>query len=68
MTAGQRNCYIAIGECLERYRLDDVLYALREHVGRIGLAAEDKDHAAYRRAALLLDKARERLAKVEVAT
>lgn len=31
MTAGQRNCYMAIGECLERYSIDDVVYAIREH-------------------------------------
>lgn len=32
MTAGQRNCYIAIGECLERYPLEDLMYALRKQL------------------------------------
>ena len=32
MTAGQRNCYEAIGECLDRYSLDDVVEALDAHV------------------------------------
>lgn len=32
MTAGQRNCFTAIEECLNRYSFDDVVFALREHV------------------------------------
>lgn len=36
MTAGQRNCYLAIEECLNRYSFDDLLFALGEHVARQG--------------------------------
>jgi hypothetical protein len=32
MTAGQRNCFIEIEECLKRYTLDDVLFAVQEHI------------------------------------
>lgn len=36
MTAGQRNCYIAICECVTKYSLDDVLFAVRTQVDEIG--------------------------------
>jgi hypothetical protein len=32
MTAGQRNCFESMAECLDRYQLDDVLFALHCHL------------------------------------
>lgn len=42
MTAGQRNCFLAIQECLDRYGLDDVVFALREHQ-RVHVGKDDQD-------------------------
>ena len=36
MDAGQRYCFLAINNCLERYPLDDVLVAIVEHVRQTG--------------------------------
>lgn len=35
MNAGQRNCHIAIADCLRSYGLDDLLFALSEHLEEI---------------------------------
>lgn len=35
MTAGQRNCYLILDEYLHAYGLDNVVFALGEHVSEI---------------------------------
>lgn len=47
MTAGQRNCFLAIEGLLLQYKLDDVLVAVEEHV-RI-LAERQRADSAERR-------------------
>lgn len=37
MTAGERNCYIAIGELLDMYKIEDVQFALREQCRERGI-------------------------------
>lgn len=37
MTAGERNCYIAIGELLDCYKIEDVQFALREQCRERGI-------------------------------
>lgn len=63
MTAGQRNCYIAIAECLDRYSLDDVLVALREHVAGIDRSCRHPlDRLTCHNVMAELDDMRERMA------
>lgn len=65
MTAGQRNCCTAIDECIRRYSLDDVLFAVREHIllqGWSECSEGSTERKAFVRVFDDLDSIRERLA------
>lgn len=42
MTSGQRNCYLAIRECLQSYQWDDLIFALATEVEDSAASTTDK--------------------------
>lgn len=65
MTAGQRNCYEAIGQLLHAWDLDNVLFALDAHLGEMPARTPETkkklrafvEHVNNMRAALRINRA-----------